>query len=149
MNYLLDTNILVYYLTRPDIFTEFEKDYQPFSDQNVALISVVTEAEMRSIAIQRGWGDRKLAKLESLFSQFLRIPIQTERQIKIYAEIDAYSKHKDPIRTYPPGYSSVTMGKNDIWIAATGHITGSTVVTADGDFDHLEHVFIDLIKIKP
>jgi predicted nucleic acid-binding protein len=147
MNYLLDTNILVYYITVPELLTDFEKEHQPFSDKNVALISVATEAEMRSVAIQRGWGDRKFQQLESLFNQFLRVPIQTERQINAYAEIDAYSKHKDPERTYPIGYSSNTMGKNDIWIAATAHVTDSILVTADGDFDHLDGIFIDLIKI--
>lgn len=147
MNYLFDTNILVYYLTKPEILTDFENKYQPFSDQNVVLVSVATEAEMRSIAIQCSWGNRKLKKLESLFGHFLRVPIQTERQIQVYAEIDAYSKHKDQSRAYPSGYSSVTMGKNDIWIAATAHVTDSVLVTADGDFDHLESVFINLIKI--
>src|SRR5699024_2567177 len=83
----------------------------------------------------------------SLFSQFLRVPIHTKRQIKAYAEIDAYSKHKDYKRVYPTGYSSNTMGKNDIWIAATAQVTDSILVTANSDFDHLEGVFIDLVKI--
>lgn len=148
MNYLLDTNILVYYITKPALLTDFENQFAPFSNRNVALISVVTEAEMRSIAIQRGWGSRKIKKLESLLGQFLRIPIQSERQIRVYAEIDAYSKHKHPQLDYPEGYTSNTMHKNDLWIAATAHVTNSKLVTADGDFDHLQDVFIDLIKIK-
>ena len=45
--------------------------------------------------------------------------------------------------------ASYNMGKNDLWIAATAYITNSRLVTADGDFDHLNNVFIDLIKIKP
>jgi len=149
MNYLFDTNILVYYITRPELLTDFENSHQPFSDRNVSLISVATEAEMRSIAIQRGWGNRKLEKLESVFGQFLRIPIQSERQIKVYAEIDAYSKHKHPELDYPSGYSSITMHKNDLWIAATAHVIDSVLVTADGDFDHLKDVFIKLLKIIP
>lgn len=146
MNYLLDTNILVYYITKAAILSDFEKKYQPFSNKNVALISIVTEAEMKSIAIQRGWGEKKTKQLEKLLGQFLKVPVQSDRQIKVYAEIDAYSKHKDPVRTYPTGYSSNTVGKNDLWIAATAHITNSKLVTIDGDFDHLDGVFIDLIK---
>lgn len=148
MNYLLDTNILVYYITRPDLLSKFENQHQPFSNQNVALISIVTEAEMKSLAIQRGWGEKKKRQLERLLGQFLKVPVQTDRQIKIYAEIDAYSKHKDPVRNYPDGYTSVTVGKNDLWIAATAHITNSKLVTTDGDFDHLNGVFIDMIKLK-
>ena len=62
--------------------------------------------------------------------------------------MDAYSKHKDPIRNYPEGYSSITVGKNDLWIAATAHITNSKLVTTDDDFDHLNGIFIDIIKPK-
>ncbi|MDR9416566.1 MAG: PIN domain-containing protein [Gracilimonas sp.] len=148
MNYLLDTNILVYYITKPTLLSAFENKYQPFSNKNVALISIVTEAEMKSLAIQRGWGPKKMQQLEKLLSYFLKVPIQTEKQIKVYAEMDAYSKHKDPVRNYPGGYSSITVGKNDLWIAATAHITNSKLVTTDGDFDHFDGVFIDLIKPK-
>lgn len=146
MNYLLDTNILVYYIAKPEVLFDFEKEHQPFSNQNVALISIVTEAEIKSIAIQRGWGQKKVKKLDALISQFLKVPVNTERQISVYAEIDAYSKHKDPVREYPTGYSSCTVGKNDLWIATTAYITDSKLVTTDGDFDHLDEVFIDLIK---
>lgn len=148
MNYLLDTNILVYYITKPQKLVEFEKQHQPFSNKNVALISIVTEAEMKSIAIQRGWGKKKIKQLDKLLGQFLKVPVQSERQIEVYAEIDSYSKHKDPERTYPADFSSNTVGKNDLWIAATAHITNSKLVTTDGDFDHLNGVFVDLIKPK-
>ena len=60
--------------------------------------------------------------------------------------MDAYSKHKDPVRKYPKGYSSITVGKNDLWIAATAYVTNSKLVTTDNDFDHLNRVFIYLIK---
>ncbi|MEX2410542.1 MAG: hypothetical protein WD607_04080, partial [Candidatus Paceibacterota bacterium] len=106
MNYLLDTNILVYYITKPQLLIDFENQYQPFSNKNVALISIVTEGEMKSLAIQRGWGQKKLKKLDDLISQFLKVPLNTNRQIKVYSEIDAYSKHKDPVKKYPKGYSS-------------------------------------------
>jgi len=147
MNFLFDTNILVYYIRKPEVLSDFEYDYQPFSNQNVALISIVTEAEMKSLAIQFGWGEKKMRQLEKLLGYFLKVPVQTERQIKVYAEMDAYSKHKDPERKYPDGYSSITVGKNDLWIAATARVTNSTLVTTDDDFDHLNGVFIDLIKL--
>lgn len=148
MNYLLDTNILVYYITRPKLLIDFENRHQPFSNQNVALISIVTEAEMKSLAIQRAWGEKKMQQLEDLLGLFLKVPIQSDRQIKVYAEIDAFSKHKDPARNYPQGYSSIKVGKNDLWIASTAHITKSKLVTTDGDFNHLNRVFIDIIKPK-
>ena len=146
MNFLLDTNILVHYIRQPELLSDFENKYQPFGNQNVALISIVTEAEMKSLAIQFDWGEKKKQQLEKLLGYFLKVPIQTEKQIKVYAEMDAYSKHKDPVRKYPKGYSSITVGKNDLWIAATAYVTNSKLVTTDNDFDHLNRVFIDLIK---
>lgn len=128
------------------MLSDFENKYQPFGNQNVALISIVTEAEMKSLAIQFGWGDKKKRQLEKLLGFFLKVPIQTEKQIKVYAEMDAYSKHKDPKRKYPAGYSSITVGKNDLWIAATAQVTYSKLVTTDDDFDHLNGIFIDIIK---
>jgi len=148
MNFLLDTNILVHYIRKPEVLSDFENNYQPFSNQNVVLISIVTEAEMKSLAIQLSWGEKKKRQLEKLLGFFLKVPVQTEKQIRVYAEMDAYSKHKDPIRNYPEGYSSITVGKNDLWIAATAHITNSKLVTTDDDFDHLNGIFIDIIKPK-
>jgi len=40
------------------------------------------------------------------------------------------------------------MGKNDLWIAATAAITESKLMTTDGDFDHLNGIYLDLIKIE-
>lgn len=149
MNFLFDTNILVHYIRKPEVLSDFERKYQPFSNKNVVLISIVTVAEIKSLAIQFRWGKKKKLQLEGLLGYFLKVPIQTESQINVYAEIDAYSKHKDTVRTYPDGYSSITLGKNDLWIAATAHITDSKLVTTDGDFDHLNGVFVDLIKLNP
>jgi len=70
MNFLLDTNILVHYIRKPELLSDFEKKYQPFSNQNVALISIVTEAEMKSLAIQFGWGEKKEGNLKSSWDFF-------------------------------------------------------------------------------
>ncbi len=103
---------------------------------------------MKSLAIQFRWGEKKKRQLEKLLGYFLKIPIQSEKQVRVYAEMDAYSKHKDPVRKYPKGYSSKNVGKNDLWIAATAQVTNSKLVTTDDDFDHLNGVFIDIIKPK-
>jgi predicted nucleic acid-binding protein len=39
------------------------------------------------------------------------------------------------------------MGKNDLWIAATAYILDATLLTADGDFDHLNGSFLDVKKV--
>jgi predicted nucleic acid-binding protein len=39
------------------------------------------------------------------------------------------------------------MGKNDIWIAATASVLNATLLTTDGDFAHLNSVFLSVIQI--
>ena len=63
-----------------------------------------------------------------------------------YAEIDAYSQNK--LTGQPLGISARNMGKNDLWIAATASILGATLITTDQDFDHLNGVYLDLVKIS-
>lgn len=41
-----------------------------------------------------------------------------------------------------------SMGKNDLWIAATASILSAKLLTTDNDFDHLDGVYLDLAKIK-
>jgi len=41
------------------------------------------------------------------------------------------------------------MGKNDLWIAATAHVTGATLLTTDKDFDHLDPQFLVRVWINP
>ncbi len=61
-----------------------------------------------------------------------------------YAEIDAFSKNKLP--GSPLGTSAVTMGKNDLWIAATAKVANAVLITIDSDFNHLNGRFIQVKK---
>ena len=73
--------------------------------------------------------------------------INTDRIIQRYAEIDAYSQGKDPVKPLPRGLTSRNMGKNDLWIAATASVLRAQLLTTDKDFDHLNGSFIDLVYI--
>ena len=65
-----------------------------------------------------------------------------------YVHIDAYSKRKleGPDGKLIDG-SSITIGKNDIWIAATTQSTDAILLTTDADFDHHNYKFINVKKI--
>jgi tRNA(fMet)-specific endonuclease VapC len=65
------------------------------------------------------------------------VDINDAQVIDAYARIDAQSQK-------PLGRK---MGKNDLWIAATTHVSGATLMTTDADFDHLAGLFLGLIKI--
>ena len=41
------------------------------------------------------------------------------------------------------------MGKNDLWITATGIMSNATLVTTDGDFDRLDPLFLTVDQISP
>jgi predicted nucleic acid-binding protein len=43
--------------------------------------------------------------------------------------------------------SARKMGKNDLWIAATAYSINGTLMTTDGDFDHLNGTLLDVIKV--
>jgi predicted nucleic acid-binding protein len=148
MNFVFDTNIILYYLTKHTLAGKLEAQLNPFDATNFSIISVVTEAELKSLALQRGWGINKIENLDKFLEQFLKVPIQSKDLIQAYAEIDNYSQGKSKTHKYPKDFSSKNMGKNDLWIAATAKVTNSTILTNDNDFDHLHGVFITVFSLN-
>ncbi len=115
-------------------------------NNNLRIISIVTKGEIESIAVQFKWGDKKNEQLKALLNHFLIVPIDSNQIVNTYAEIDAFSQRKHP--TIHAKHTSRNMGKNDLWIAATAYVTNSTLITADGDFDHLDKIFFPIKKLK-
>ena len=95
------------------------------------LISVICEGELRSLALQFNWGASRVQRMEALLSRLTVIPLPYQNIVDAYARIDDYSKRR-----------GVPMGKNDVWIAATAHVTGARLLTTDRDFDHLDPAFL-------
>jgi predicted nucleic acid-binding protein len=146
-SYLLDTGIFLGYL-RGAAYAEYtERKYAVSQPPNVALISVVSKGELYSLAIQRGWGTQRRQALDDLLRQIPSVNINTEQIIQRYAEIDVYSQGKNPNRSLPIGLTSRNLGKNDLWIAATSSVLNATLLTTDGDFDHLNGAYLTVIKI--
>ena len=167
--YLLDTNILVHLVRGDGIGQHIQADYAPTLLDPRPLISIVSEGELRSLTYQFHWGKANLnnyrvkfsailiskrpqiqcgnfcalpkQKIEqSLFylSYFKRASIDQPEIYEAYAAIDAYS--------ISVGRS---MGKNDLWIAATAHVVDATILTTDMDFDHLASEFLKCQRIDP
>lgn len=146
MNYLLDTNLIVTYVRDTDVTRRLEDQLNLLTGDHNLIVSVVSIGEIRSIAKQNNWGDKKLTKLENIVSDFLITDINVETIIERYAEIDAYSQGK--LKGEKVDFSSRNMGKNDLWIAATASIFDLELITTDRDFEHLNPRFLKLNRIN-
>ena len=136
--YLLDTNILVHQVRRSAVGERIRQLYAPLLAEPRPIISVVTEGELRSFGFQVGWGQEKMDQAHYLLTYFQRATIETEEILQSYALIDTFSERVGR-----------SMGKNDLWIAATAHVMGATLLTTDKDFDHLDGRFLKREWIDP
>ena len=134
----IDTNILLAYIRGKQLYARIEAQYQLTTSRTAPIISVVSAGELRSLALQFVWGEARRQEMERQLSYFTIIPLPFSRVIAVYAEIDDYSRR-----------SGVTMGKNDLWIAATASVTGTRLLTTDKDFDHLHGVYLQRDWIDP
>lgn len=145
MNLLLDTNIILNIVRA--------KDYHGiihFINPNdfPLYISVVSEAEIKSIAIQNNWGVKRKNILDQFLEEVYIIEIN-QLYVTIYAEIDSYSQGRNTNFPDYPIASSRNMGKNDLWIASLAALLGLRLLTTDADFNHLNDVFLNVMQIKP
>jgi len=146
MIFLFDSNIVLHYVRQSGLMRDIEQQFDPFGPGNESWLCVVSKGELRSIAIQNQWGKARKHRLEALMNNFYPADIFSEEIIDCYAEIDAFSQNKLPEK--PLNITSRNMGKNDLWIAAVAHVLDAKLLTSDGDFDHLDGIYLDLIKIK-
>ncbi len=134
--YLLDTNILVFLLRGKAAGQKIAAHFGLTHGLNRCMISVVTVGEMNSLARQLDWGGQKLANLQKLLDQVAVIDINHPDILAVYGELDDFSHG-----------AGQPMGKNDVWIAATAKVAGVTLLTTDGDFDHLVPAHIVRVRV--
>jgi predicted nucleic acid-binding protein len=104
---------------------------------SLIILSVVSVAEIRVLARRRNWGNPKLQKMEQVIAAAMVIDINLndDELLARYVDIDTSSQALGR-----------RMGKNDLWIAATTMVANATLITGDGDFDHLNGS-IQIVKI--
>lgn len=111
-----------------------------------SFISLVTEAELRSLAKQWNWGENRVRPMERMLDRLPKIAIDVAL-FDEYVRIDCYSKGKLPNDPLPKGQTARKMGKNDLWIAATAIFYELNLYTSDNDYDHLPIFGLNLIKV--
>jgi tRNA(fMet)-specific endonuclease VapC len=147
MLYLLDTNIVVHLIRDSFLAHKLKMEYLIFDQPQRPLISVVTEGELESFALQNDWGKNKYRELDRYLTEFLNVDLKIRTIINRYTEIDAFSQNK--LKSRPLSSSARNMGKNDLWIAATASVLDATLLTTDKDFDHLNHEFLKVVWLDP
>ncbi len=146
MTYVLDTNIILTYFRKSSTWYRIEETFSIFESETEVMIPAIVIGELRSLAIRNGWGKRKIAQLEELIKRFIPLFDLTEDIVNRYAEIDAFSQGRLPGRQLD--CSARNMGKNDLWIAAVASALNATLITIDGDFDHLNNRFLNVARFE-
>lgn len=144
MKYLLDTNILIQYINKKPLLQYIEKEFAPLAVENESFVSVVSVAEIKTIAKMNNWGNKKLESLAALLDTLVVIDIE-QSFVESYVNIDAFSQGRSPLHI--SNFSAKNMGKNDLWIASTASALGITLLTTDRDFEHLDPYFLKVIQI--
>src|SRR6187431_2299147 len=90
--YQLDTNILLHLVRDSALARWVEATYSLIRQGASPLISVVTEGEMRSLAIQFGWGSGRVARLDALLARSISAPLDYAGVIEAYARIDSHCR---------------------------------------------------------
>lgn len=86
-----------------------------------------------------------------MLSKIPIIDINNKEIFNAYANIDTWTQGKGdnaPDGT-PPLKPAQKMTKNDLWIAATAHAIGATLLSTDKDFEPLNNIWFDFIYIDP
>lgn len=138
--YILDTNILLALVRGQALGQRIDEAYALSSATTRPIISIVTEAELRTLARVHSWGEQKLRTVSHLLENVTKVPVHVPEVMAAYVEIELVS------RAHPRG--ARTLGKNDVWIAATARATGAVLMTTDADFDHLNPDVIRVIRIS-
>lgn len=149
MQYLvLDTCAVLHLLRGNKAGIEIKEWLDTLNPQPRQIISVVTRAELLTFVKMNNWGEQRLKGLNLFLKGIPTIDINhaDNQLIDNYKLIDSYSKKKaEDVNGNIKEGSHITMGKNDIWISATAKTLSATLLTCDGDFDHIPG---SMLKVK-
>jgi tRNA(fMet)-specific endonuclease VapC len=138
MLFLMDTNILLAFIRLGSLGLYLDATYSLYTLRPLPLVSVVTEGELRALALKHNWGPAKIASLQRLLNPLRIVPLPYRNIVEAYATIDDFCERN--------GHA---LGKNDIWIAATANVTRATLLTTDRDFEPLHGRYLQCEWVSP
>lgn len=147
--FLLDTNLLLGFI-RQTAWALWTREAFNLGDQEVmAFTSVICRGEILALAEKNGWGSKRRTRLEGVLNRMPTLDINRPAVLDAYARIDAWT-HGKPANSpqdAPPPRPAVSMKQNDLWIAATAHASGATLLSTDKDFEHLDGVWFEYFHV--
>lgn len=146
--FLLDTNMLLGFARKAPWAKSANVRHKLSDPNSMVVTSVICYGEMLALAEKFGWGAEKRDRLETMLKQLPTIDINHPRILESYARLDTWT-HGKVVSSHPwtPPKSAVPMSQNDLWIAATAHATGFTLLSTDTGFAHLNRIWITFIYI--
>lgn len=150
--YLLDTGVLLSVMLKEPWALRVREEFDLEDPEAVPFTSIVCKGELLALAEKREWGERRRARLNKMLA---RLPIEgigTEAILRAYAHISAWTEGKGgnapggepPLREA----KSMSTKQNDIWIAATAHVIGATLLSADRDYRNLGGIWFPYVYIR-
>ncbi|MDZ4835158.1 MAG: type II toxin-antitoxin system VapC family toxin [Candidatus Melainabacteria bacterium] len=130
---VLDTNILVHYTRGNKLAGHIEQEHRLLQRVSKPIISVVSKGEILALSNKFNWGAEKKQVIIELLSNLVIANINSDAVIGRYAQISHY------LSTLKP---AVTIGQNDMWIAATASCLDAHVISTDKDFKCLSPTWI-------
>lgn len=135
-SYVLDTSALLPLLRGKELGELIDRTFGLRATPYLHTLSIVTHAELWVLIERNGWGDERKAAVEKALQEFVTVDVAGSQIVSAYRRAEAASV-------------GITMGKNDVWIAATAMITGLPLITTDKDFNHLNGKLIDVQYVDP
>jgi len=135
-SYVLDTSALLNLLRGKELGELIDRTYGLRAAPYFHTLSIVTHAELWVLVERNAWGDDKKATVDKALAEFVTVDVSGTPIVTAYRRVEAAS-------------IGITMGKNDIWIAATAMITGLPLVTTDKDFNHLDGKLLQVHYVDP
>jgi tRNA(fMet)-specific endonuclease VapC len=146
MDICYDTNFLILFIRDSSPNENIRTLVNP--EKKPEYISLVSQVELKSFAVQSKWGMPRMTKINELIDSLNVVDINNTLVLDKYVDIDTFSQRKHPT-IVSPFHTPRNMGKNDIWIAATASVLGLKLITTDGDFDHLNEILLSVNKYLP
>lgn len=147
--FLLDTNLLLGFTRNAYWAMQARETYNLSGRETLVFTSVICRGEMLALAEKNGWGSKKRMHLEQILKGVPTLDIGRRSILDAYARIDAWTHGNltNSPNNSPPPKPAIPMKQNDLWIAATAHASGATLLSTDTDFEHLHNTWFRFIHV--